>query len=269
MKHSLSIIAAAACLLANSAWSQEHAIHSGALDFPALGAVEGQSDISALIDRRWRAEATYRTSLAEYLAAYKEMAASYEKVIQKGKEVGILREAAGPADAMNRQLAAQARTWLAGEVAKKLGAAAIPTLLNVAQIAEIMHWIEIDIVPAAIKNRIINIRRFKPAVRAVERSSRSLEEAKGRLYSTLRGARSLTMDHQTVGGMITGRATPGSTVVAYIATNRPYEQGRVKVGQDGSWSIRGYPTRGVVNVVYAVEFDSHGRAVSFSGEREL
>ena len=80
MKHSLSIIAAAACLLANSAWSQEHAIHSGALDFPALGAVEGQSDISALIDRRWRAEATYRTSLAEYLAAYKEMAASYEKV---------------------------------------------------------------------------------------------------------------------------------------------------------------------------------------------
>jgi hypothetical protein len=235
-----------------------------------------QTDMMRLVEKRWQAERIYRTALSDYINAFKVMAKTYQKVKEVGESEALLRKAAGVVDAVDRQTADIAMGYLAGEVAKELGAASVKQALTVVQLAECLHWAKLnaEMWPSTIKNWYTYFRSFKPALERVEKTSRDLEKAKGSLYSTRRSSRSLNIDlprpDQVVwDGIIRGTATPDRRVDAYIGTNTLYKQGSTVADSKGNWTVKGVPTKGTVNVIFAIEFDKKGRGICFSGEKAI
>ena len=235
-----------------------------------------QSDILRLVEKRWQAVASHREAMTEYIRAFETMARTYKRVKEVGESEELLRTAAGVVEAVDKEAARIALGYLQGEIAKELGAASLKHALTVLELAECLHWARLnaEMWPSTIKNWYTYFRSFKPALEKVEKTSRALEKAKGNLYSTRRHSKSLRIDmpqtdQRVWDGMIRGTASPGSRVDVYIGTNQLYKQGSTTADSRGNWSVQGVPTKGTVNVVFAIEFDKRQRGVCFSGEKTI
>jgi len=239
----------------------------------AVQAPQKEVDFEKVIADRWQAETVYRDSARTFWKAYKRADEAYRKVKETGADLKVLREASSFSDAMARQIA--------GQIQENAACTAVAAVAPTASVVcdsqkafDLAKWFAVDlaIVPSAIKNRIIIARELKPASEAMNKAQGVLQRVQQMIQKHNAGGLRIS---SPVNGQVTwdtvvsGSAAPRQKIRVYIFTDRSYLQGEAVADHAGKWKVSTYPTAKAENVVYAVSYDTRGRARAYSGEHTI
>jgi len=223
---------------------------------------------------RWNAEADYQKSAGHFWDAYRRAEEAYRKVKEAGANMQLLREASSLSDAVARQIAGQIEGNFTCKAVSVLAGPAGSIVCNSQTAFDLAKWIAVDLemVPNAIKNRVIIARELKPALDEMKKSQETLKKVKKVLQRRNGGGLQLSRpaDGQRVwDAKASGTARPGQRLKVFIFTDRVYLQGESVADKSGRWEVSSYPTKGTMNVIFAAAYDEKGRAVAYSDEKEI